>query len=60
MSVPARSKAMAAVWRSTWGETVLPRSVEHVTVHTLRHSAAMRLLLAGVDITVIALWLGHF
>jgi site-specific recombinase XerD len=30
-----------------------------VTVHTLRHTAAMRLLLSGVDITVIALWLGH-
>ncbi|HTP20799.1 MAG TPA: tyrosine-type recombinase/integrase [Solirubrobacteraceae bacterium] len=24
-----------------------------------RHTAAMRLLLAGNDITVIALWLGH-
>jgi integrase/recombinase XerD len=32
---------------------------KHVTVHTLRHTAAMRLLEAGVDITVIALWLGH-
>lgn len=30
-----------------------------VTMHTLRHTAAMRLLLAGNDITVIALWLGH-
>ncbi len=27
--------------------------------HTLRHTAAMNLLHAGVDITVIALWLGH-
>jgi integrase/recombinase XerD len=34
-------------------------AAKHVTVHTLRHTAAMRLLLAGVDITVIALWLGH-
>ena len=32
---------------------------KHVTMHTLRHTAAMRLLHAGVDITVIALWLGH-
>lgn len=32
---------------------------KHVTVHTLRHTAAMRLLQSGVDITVIALWLGH-
>lgn len=30
-----------------------------VTPHTLRHSAAMALLHAGVDLTVIALWLGH-
>ena len=27
--------------------------------HTLRHSAAMALLHAGVDTSVIALWLGH-
>jgi integrase/recombinase XerD len=32
---------------------------KHVTPHTLRHSAAMALLHAGVDISVIALWLGH-
>lgn len=30
-----------------------------VTMHVLRHSAAMRLLRAGVDNSVIALWLGH-
>lgn len=30
-----------------------------VTPHVLRHTAAMQLLHAGVDITVIALWLGH-
>jgi site-specific recombinase XerD len=30
-----------------------------VTPHTLRHSTAMSLLHAGVDTTVIALWLGH-
>jgi site-specific recombinase XerD len=28
-------------------------------MHTLRHTAAMRLLHAGIDIAVIALWLGH-
>jgi len=32
---------------------------KHVTLHTLRHTAAMQLLHAGVDSTVIALWLGH-
>ncbi|MBM7790019.1 tyrosine-type recombinase/integrase [Tenggerimyces flavus] len=32
---------------------------KHVTMHTLRHTAAMNLLAAGVDVSVIALWLGH-
>jgi site-specific recombinase XerD len=30
-----------------------------VTPHTLRHTAAMALLQRGVDLSVIALWLGH-
>lgn len=32
---------------------------KRITLHVLRHSAAMRLLRAGVDNSVIALWLGH-
>lgn len=32
---------------------------KNVTPHTLRHAAAMGLLLRGVDLSVIALWLGH-
>jgi site-specific recombinase XerD len=32
---------------------------KRVTVHRLRHTAAMELLQAGVDRAVIALWLGH-
>ncbi|MGB8479531.1 MAG: site-specific integrase [Acidobacteriaceae bacterium] len=32
---------------------------KRVTPHVLRHTAAMELLQAGVDRTVIALWLGH-
>jgi integrase/recombinase XerD len=32
---------------------------KRISPHVLRHSAAMRLLSAGVDTTVIALWLGH-
>jgi len=32
---------------------------KRITAHVLRHTAAMRLLQAGVDTSVIALWLGH-
>jgi integrase/recombinase XerD len=32
---------------------------KHVTPHVLRHTAAMQLRQAGVDLSVIALWLGH-
>jgi integrase/recombinase XerD len=34
-------------------------ATKNTTPHVLRHTAAMRLLHAGVDTTVIALWLGH-
>jgi integrase/recombinase XerD len=34
-------------------------ATKQVTPHVLRHTCAMQLLAAGVDITVIALWLGH-
>ena len=30
-----------------------------VSPHTIRHTTAMHLLQAGVNISVIALWLGH-
>ena len=32
---------------------------KRLTPHVLRHTAAMQLLHAGVDTSVIALWLGH-
>jgi integrase/recombinase XerD len=34
-------------------------SRKKITPHTLRHTAAMNLLHAGVDTSTIALWLGH-
>src|SRR3546814_9216798 len=30
-----------------------------ISPHTIRHTTAMHMLQSGVDITVIALWLGH-
>jgi integrase/recombinase XerD len=46
--------------RVALGSTSCPSlKAKHVTMHPLRHTAAMRLLLAGNDVTVIALWLGH-
>ncbi len=32
---------------------------KRISAHVLRHTAAMQLLHAGVDTSVIALWLGH-
>jgi site-specific recombinase XerD len=32
---------------------------KNVSPHTIRHTTAMHLLQSGVDLTVIALWLGH-
>ena len=32
---------------------------KHVSPHLMRHTAAMELLQSGVELTVIALWLGH-
>lgn len=45
---------------TTTAQTACPTlATKTITPHVLRHTAAMRLLHAGVDITVIALWLGQ-
>jgi len=41
------------------GETCPSIRAKRVSPHTLRHTTAMHLLQSGVDITVIAMWLGH-
>ena len=45
--------------RKTASETCPSLKHKRVTVHRLRHTMAMDLLQAGVDRSVIALWLGH-
>ncbi|MEO8969620.1 MAG: tyrosine-type recombinase/integrase [Solirubrobacteraceae bacterium] len=44
---------------ATAARTCPSLAAKTITPHVLRHTAAMRLLHAGVDTTVIALWLGH-
>lgn len=34
-------------------------ATRHISSHVIRHTTAMHILQAGVDISVIALWLGH-
>ena len=50
-------------WRSTSGITATKHCPsmqrKKVSPHVLRHTSAMDLLQSGVDVTVIALWLGH-
>ncbi|MGO4405209.1 tyrosine-type recombinase/integrase [Bosea sp. RAF48] len=41
------------------GQALPPLRQKNVTMHVLRHSAAMRLMRAGIEQSVIALWLGH-
>ena len=41
------------------GEACPSIKKKRVSPHTLRHTTAMHLLQSGVDITVIAMWLGH-
>jgi integrase/recombinase XerD len=50
---------LVAKHATTAAATCTSLQSKKVTPHTLRHSAAMALLHSGVDISVIALWLGH-
>ena len=44
---------------STAARTCPTIATKNLTPHILRHTCAMRMLAAGIDITTIALWLGH-
>jgi site-specific recombinase XerD len=58
MSADAFQRLVARHIKSA-GKTCPSLQRKKVTPHTLRHTTAMDLLHRGVDITVIALWLGH-
>ena len=45
--------------QTTAAKTCSSLTGRRVTVHLLRHTAAMDLLQAGIDRSVIAMWLGH-
>lgn len=56
------------MWFRAWNRSEEFRTVQRLArkagvdgriSHSLRHSCAMTLLQAGVDTSVIALWLGH-
>lgn len=53
----ARSRLQAAFDRAAAIDPALAR--KKCTPHTLRHSTAMAMLAAGVDLSTIAIWLGH-
>lgn len=61
-TTPISTDAIAArirVHTKTAAMTCTALIGKNVTPHTLRHTTAMRMLDAGIDITTIALWLGH-
>lgn len=53
----ARSRLDAAFGRASRASPALAR--KRCTPHTLRHSTAMAMLAAGIDLSTIAIWLGH-
>jgi len=53
----ARSRLDAAFARASADDPSLAK--KKCTPHTLRHSTAMAMLAAGVDLSTIAIWLGH-
>ena len=58
MSSDAVAQRVALHANNAAADVRSPRT-KNVTPHTLRHTCAMRMLASGIDITTIALWLGH-
>ena len=53
------AQRLVAKYANTAAVTCPSIAEKNVTPHVLRHSAAMALREQGVDLSVIALWLGH-
>lgn len=58
MTRSAVAKRLTAIVSKAISKCQMLKS-KRISPHTVRHSTAMRFLQAGVDITVIAMWLGH-
>lgn len=58
LSRDAVRRAVTRHWLGAQDQCPTLRS-KRVTPHTLRHTCAMSLLHAGIDLATIALWLGH-
>lgn len=56
---PDAAQHLVAKYAARAAETCPTLRNKRVTPHVLRHTTAMELLQAGVDRSVIALWLGH-
>ncbi len=56
---PDAVQSMLAKYTMIARRTCLSLRNKRVSPHVARHTAAMELLQAGVDLSVIALWLGH-
>jgi integrase len=52
-------EARLAIHKSVARQRCPSLADKKLTPHTLRHTCAMTLLRSGVDVAVIALWLGH-
>ncbi len=52
-------EARLAIHKSVARQRCPSLAAKTLTPHTLRHTCAMTLLRSGVDVAVIALWLGH-
>jgi len=59
MFMPDWSRCVAVVCQTEAERRCPSLKKKHVSPHSVRHTTATHLLQSGIDISVIALWLGH-